>query len=192
MTARVDLFLSIPSLLIAASLVVTGALAHGGEVHGDEGHAPLATLAVAPRAVAQSDQFELVAVLEANPRAGQRLRLTADRFVSNEPVTGAKIEIEANGENALAQEETPGVYVLALAALADAAPGAKLPLTISIEAGDTADLLTTTLEIPATTDPLPSALHERSPWVRWLAGVALALTAALLLIRARKPGKTRE
>jgi cobalt-zinc-cadmium efflux system membrane fusion protein len=46
----------------------------------------------APRAVAATEDFEVVAVLE-----GKQLVVYVDRFASNEPVAKAKVEIEGAG-----------------------------------------------------------------------------------------------
>ena len=75
--------------------------AHDGEDHGT-GPAPAPTVATAPRAVAQTDAFELVATLD-----GQTLTLTLDHFATNEPVANAQIELEAGPLKAMA---TPVSY----------------------------------------------------------------------------------
>lgn len=175
------------SLLALGALGSIGASAHGGEDHGDEAKAPAPTVAIAPRAVAQSEDFELVAVLEEEKPEGRRLSLTLDRFATNEPITGAKLEIEGSGQNVATKETSPGVYVAAFGVPANATPGTKLPLTISIEAGDSADLLTTTLEIPAPPDSVAAHVHGRGEIASWLAGAVLGLaTVVLLIVRRRR------
>lgn len=175
------------SLLVSGTLGSTGASAHGGEDHGDEAKVPAPTVATAPRAVAQSDDFELVAVLEEEKPQGRRLSLSLDRFTTNEPIVGAKLEVEGGGQNVVAKETSPGVYAASLGVLTNTAPGTKLPLTISIEAGDSADLLTTTLEIPASPESAAAHAHGRGEIVSWLAGAALGLAAvALLIVRRRR------
>lgn len=170
--------------LLASGLLLgsSTASAHGGEDHGDAAHAtPLPAMAAAPRADAQSDEFELVAVLE----EGGQMRLTLDRFATNAPVVGAKLEVDGNGQNAVATETSPGVYVAKLGALAGAAPGTKLPLTISIETGDSADLLMATLEIPA---PVAGGVTHVRGWsetVTWLLSAVFGLAAVALLIARR-------
>jgi len=186
-------------IVFALSIVVIGALgstvasAHGGEDHGDEAKTPVPTAAVAPRAVAQSEDFELVAVLEDAKPDGRQLSLSLDRFATNEPVVGARLEVEQGGQSITAREISPGLYVVPFGAAANAAPGTKLPLTISIEAGDSADLLAATLDIPAPSDAADAHAHGRSEIVNWLAGAAIALVAVALLIarcRHQKPGVT--
>ncbi len=187
MSVQIKRIVVVLGLLVFGALGSTGASAHGGEDHGDEAKAPAPTVATAPRAVAQSEDFELVAVLEDAKPDGRRLSLSLDRFATNEPIVGAKIEVEGGGQNMAAKETSPGVYVVPFGVPANAAPGTKLPLTISIEAGDSADLLTATLDIPAPPDSAAVHAHGRGEIVTWFAGAALGLAAvALLVVRRRR------
>jgi hypothetical protein len=62
-----------------------------------------------------------------------------------------------------------------------------LPLTISIEAGDSADLLTTTLEIPAPSASVAAHVHGWGEIAAWLTGTVIGLAAvALLIVRRRR------
>lgn len=162
-------------LFISAPLT---AFAHGGEDHGAP--APSISSSAAPRAVASSDEFEAVAVLD-----GKKLVLYLDRFASNAPVVGAKVEIEGGGIKGAAAETSPGVYAMDAASVAPA----KHPLTISIEAGDSADLLSATLDVA----PPPTGVvhvHGWSEWLVWLsAGVLVLVGGALWAIRRRKQSK---
>ena len=65
-------------------------------------------------------------------------------------------------------------------------PPAKHALTISIEAGDTADLLTTTLDtsLPAAIDVQEHGWSKRIVWS--LAALLLLAAGALLIVRRRK------
>lgn len=125
--------------VIALCMLSFAALAHEGHDHGAE--TPPALAQAAPRAVAVSEDFELVAVLE--PDA---LRLYLDHAASNAPVTGASIEVESGPLKVQAQTEAAGVYRLPRSHWAT--PG-KHPLTFTLVAGEASDLLTTTLETPA-------------------------------------------
>jgi LPXTG-motif cell wall-anchored protein len=155
----------------------TAALAHGGEDHGAP--PPPINTAVAPRASASSDEFEVVTVL-----ADNKLLVYLDRFSSNEPVTGAKLEVEGAGLKGLAEETAPGIYTLA----ADDVPAAHHPLTLSIETSDSADLLTTTLDTTAGTSAVVH-VHTWGERAIWLGAAVLALAGgALLLVRRRKQG----
>lgn len=161
--------------------VVLFAVAFSAYGHGDEDHGaapPPVTQSMAPRAVAATEEFEVVAVLE-----DKHLVVYVDRYASNEPVAGAKVEIEGVGQQGIAAESAPGTYLLNLAA---ALPPAKHALTISIEAGDSADLLTATLD---TSLAAPAAAHAHywSEWIVWgLAALLLLVSAALLAARRRK------
>lgn len=141
----------IASLLLAGTSAVFG---HDGEDHGAP--PPAVSQTVLPRATASSEAFEMVAVLD-----GKRLVITLDRFASNEPVTGAKVEVEGGGLKGVAAESSPGVYSLDAAALT----AAKHPLTIAIESGDSADLLSATLD---TSMPPPEVTSAHAPsWREW-------------------------
>ena len=161
---------------VVLSAVVLSAYGHGDEDHGAA--PPPVTQSMAPRAVAASEEFEVVAVLE-----DKHLVVYVDRYASNEPVAGAKVEIEGGGLQGIAAESAPGTYLLNLAA---ALPPARHGLTISIEAGDSADLLTVTLDT-STAAPAASPAHFRSAWVVWgLAALLLLVSLAMLAARRRK------
>lgn len=165
----------------AATLVFAlSAWAHGGEDHGD-GAAPAMAVDVAPRAVAQSEDFELVAVL-----AQGRLTLYLDRYADNAPVADAEIEVESGATKSVAAQIAPGVYAVPGEAFAKAG---KYPLTISVQAGESVDLLGATLEFDGAAKAAEHA-HSRSEWAIWAAAATLLLAgAALLVLRRRKHSK---
>lgn len=186
MTARVHRWFMLLCLLFAGLLVNSMANAHEGEDHGDEGKRPAPNTAIAPRAPAQTDDFELVVLLDEGPSKSSRLLITLDRFKTNEPVVGAKLEVDAGGQSLPAQELSPGVYGVQLAALNRLAPSAKLPLTVTVETTDSSDLLTTTLELAA---PAPSAspeVHGRVEYVVRAAGATLILAVGIVLLVRRR------
>ncbi len=172
----------VSNYLMSITLVLSG-LAHGGGDSSDghsHGEAVKSDMAVdiAPRTSTQTDEFELVAVLE-----GKKLTLYLDRFTTNEPVADAEIEVESGTFKAVAVQVSPGVY--SLPAEAFALPG-KYPLAISVQAGDTADLLTATLDLAP-----PAAGVEYAPgwdkWAVWGASGALLLAGTgLVAVRRRK------
>ena len=153
----------------------------GGDSSDGHTHAPAEAIPLGvapPRAVAASEEFEVVAVLE-----GKHLVVYVDRFASNEPVVKAKVEVEGTGVGGPATETTAGTYVVNLPA---AVPPGKHPLTISIEAGDTADLLAATLDTSLATS---AAVHQhgRGEWIVWGVGGLLLLAAgALIIVRQRR------
>ncbi|MDD5324340.1 MAG: hypothetical protein PHR71_03350 [Polaromonas sp.] len=132
-------FLRILYFAMALAAPVTS-FAHGGEDHGDT-PAPLPTVASAPRAEAQTSDFELVV-----EQQGPSLLLFLDSFASNEPVTGAQVEVQSSNLQATATEVGPGAYRVAGGAWT--LPGTRA-LAISVQTANTADLLSATLEIPA-------------------------------------------
>ncbi|MDP3514914.1 MAG: hypothetical protein Q8S20_19405 [Sulfuritalea sp.] len=166
--------------LLLATIIAFPAWA-GGDSSDGHTHAapePLPVVTLSPRAAAATEEFEVVAALE-----GKKLVVYVDRYASNEPVAGAKIEVEGAGLQGVAAESAPGVYLMNLAA---ALPPAKHGLTISIEAGDSADLLTATLD---TSLAAPAAAHAHywSEWTVWgLAALLLIASGILLAVRRRK------
>lgn len=166
----------------ALAALALSAQAHNGEDHGNTPPPTTAPSApLGPRTEARTPDFELVAALEAG-----RLVLHIDRFSTNEPVTGAQVEVAAGTLQAVAAPTAPGVYSVPDAGFAQ--PG-TYPLTITIEAADTSDLLTATLEVPAAAttqsgDPGPAR------WWPWgLAGLLLTSGVGLgaLWRGARQP-----
>lgn len=156
---------------IAAILVFAGpALAHEGHDHGAE---PAPVTKVLPRAQAQSADFELVAVVHAD-----RVLLYLDRFATNEPVTGAKLEADLGSRRLAALERGEGAYELALAAGAG-----RVDLTVSVEAGDAVDLLPLSLEVPAVAAPVAPRLPR---WASLVAASAFLLGAGGLAWRLRR------
>lgn len=164
-------------LCVALACASLSAWAHGGEDHGADAPPPVGS-SVAPRAYAQTEDFELVAQLQ-----GTTLTLTLDQFATNAPVADAQIEVESGTTlKAQAQQIAPGVYTVRADALAT--PG-KYPLSFSVQAGDTADLLATTLD---TTAPVqaPAHVHGWSERVTWaLAAVVLVAGLGLVALRRR-------
>ncbi len=153
---------------------LSGAWAHGGEDHGAP--PPAVNQTVHPRAVATSDEFEMVAVLE-----NKTLSIYLDRLADNAPVTGAKVEVEGGGLKGVAAESAPGVYGLKATTLT----AAKHPLTIAVETPDSADLLSASLDLSAPpTEPVPP--HTRSDWVVGSGAASLAVAGGLLWRMRRK------
>ena len=167
---------------LMTAVLALPAWGHGDEDHGDGDHGSEVAAAVsagsAPRASAQSEEFELVAVLQ-----DKQLTLYLDRYATNEPVPDAQIELESGALRAVATQFAPGAYAIPREGFAK--PG-KYPLTISVQAGDTGDLLTATLDLTA-----PVAAVEQVPssktWAVWgAAGAALVVGAGLVAVRRRK------
>ena len=126
------------SAALVLMLVSGPGSAHPGH---DDTPEPVAT-AASPRTEAHSDDFELVAALAA-PHA---LTIYLDRFATNEPVKGAAIEVGENGGDTVkAEAQEDGTFLLRAPWLD--VPG-KHDLTFAIAAGDTADLMASSIELP--------------------------------------------
>jgi hypothetical protein len=135
--------------LLLGALLSFSALALPG-AHGPNGEhldAPTqAGASAAPRLEAKSELFELVATL-----AGGELSILVDRFDTNEPVLGGKVEVECGLLQAVAKFHADlGDYSVEdpalLAALAK--PG-EHALVFTVLAGDQTDLLDGTLKVAA-------------------------------------------
>lgn len=167
-------------LLATLALLPCLALAHEGHDHGPP--EPTMQADAAPRAAAESEAFELVAVLESGA-----LTLYLDRHASNAPVADARVEVESGARKALAEARGPGVYALPAGTLAK--PGSH-PLTITVQAGEEMDLLAATLVVPPPAQvPGDAAAGPavRIGWIGWAAGAALLGSLAVWLIaRSRK------
>jgi hypothetical protein len=115
-------------LLCVASAV---ALADDGHGHGDA--APAAASTASPRIAAHSELFELVGIVD----KGQ-MKVYLDRYATNEPVTGARIEYESGNNKGTAQPQPDGTYLVKFDALGK--PG-DLPFSFTVSAGPDTDLL---------------------------------------------------
>lgn len=157
-------------IFLVAALIALPVWAGGdsSDGHSHAAPAPVPVVASAPRTAAATEEFEVVAALE-----GLHLVLYVDRFASNEPVAKAKVEVEGAGLKGLAVEAAPGTYLLDLTA---PLPPGKHALTISIEAGDTSDLLSATLE----TSLLPLVASENPRY--WTRRIFWSVVALLLVV----------
>lgn len=178
-----------PTLVMLLLSLPLFAWSHGGEEHGDEAAAP-ATANHAPRAVARTDAFELVAVLDHHAQPPQ-LTVYLDQADTNAPIENAKLEVEGGAVKAQAQAREAGVYTLD--ATAWHKPG-RYPLSISVESPSGSDLLDTTLLVPDDEEDSPSHAHEGGPLParRWLLVTsALAVLATLVALGWRARSRTR-
>ena len=165
---------------LVPALAFAGGDSSDGHTHG--GAVPPEVIAeAAPRTSTQSDEFELVAVL-----AEGKLTLYIDRYADNAPVPDAEVEVESGTFKAVAAQVAPGVYTVPGQAFAQ--PG-KHPLTISVQAGDAADLLTATLDLALPAVGVEHA-HGWGEWTVWGAsGVLLLAGAGLVAVRRRKKNR---
>ena len=171
--------------LVAIAAAPRQALAGPGHDHGAE--APVVAGEAAPRTEAHSELFEFVGVLQ-EVEGGHALLIYLDRYTTNEPVEAAIVEVEVGGQSATAEPQPDGTYVLRARWLNQAG---RHDLTVSITAGDEADLLAASLMLPdetpaaavAATDPrarLQAALGDRRGPLT--AGLGFLLGAATVML----------
>lgn len=169
-----------------AGLVLTSAGAAPG-AHGPDGEhldAPATATAGAagPRLAASSELFELVAELK-----GGELVVLVDRYTTNEPVLGARLEVESGGHQASAGFRAErGDYVVAPGPLTQAlaTPG-EHPLVFTLTTADAADLLDGTLVMAGRADAAGAHDHGSGAHVHgtgldralWAGAAALLLGA---------------
>ncbi len=134
-------------LLVASTPTLAGPGAHGPNGEHLDGPTTVRAASALPRVEAQTETFELVAEL----RTGE-LVIVVDRFESNEPVLGARLEVESGSLKSLATfRAEQGDYVVTDAPLlkALAAPG-EHGLVFALVAGKDSDLLDGTLVTAST------------------------------------------
>ena len=140
----------------ALALVFVLAL-HPVQAHPGHDDAPApASGTAAPRTEAHSDLFELVATV----RGGTAV-LYLDRFATNVPVTGASIEVGEGDTTTKALPQPDGTYRLEAPWLARSG---RHELVFTVTAGDQADLLNASLDLPA--DDHPTAATPNGPRAR--------------------------
>jgi hypothetical protein len=177
-----------------AAMLLAGPMAASagpGHNHGHEGPAAPSGPAL-PRAVASSDLFELVAVLE-----GRQLTIFIDRAATNEPVVGAKLELELAGQKLQVQPvdaaqagAAGGDFTVTLPA---ALKEGVHPLTATVTAGADIDLLAGEFDIHGHAHDHAHAhggwlgervAHGPGAW-GWALGALIGLAIAALFWRRR-------
>ncbi|MGL4974665.1 MAG: efflux RND transporter periplasmic adaptor subunit, partial [Bosea sp. (in: a-proteobacteria)] len=138
---------------------IVGLKAHEGHDHG----APPTPVSntIAPRVDASSTMFELIAVYRNNA-----LTIFVDRFTTNEPVTGAQVEVDTPKGTLTAKENPDGTYALPAEW---AAAGGNFDLIFTVTAGSDLDVLTGTLKLPSATTPVQVVVKTS-----WLVASAVA------------------
>ncbi|BAL26750.1 hypothetical protein [Azoarcus sp. KH32C] len=149
---------------------------HEGHAHDDAPPAVQALASRSPRFEAQTDDLEVVGVLEAG-----ELTLYIDRRLTNEPLAGAQVEVEGAGVTGTATESAPATYRLPFAMPA----AGRHPLALTVQAGDLADLVAAELDIapPSGAPALAPAASGTPPWLPWSLGGALALVGVSVIAR---------
>jgi hypothetical protein len=172
------------AFLIAAVLwtaFATPAFAGPGHAHDDS--AVSASPAATPRFGTHSDLFELVGVLD-----GETVTIYLDRYATNEPITDARIEVDAAGQTTVAAPAPDGTYRMTLAGVSK--PGRHL-MTFTIAHGAEADLLEGAFDVVEATQI--NAIHGGGrTWLYAVVGAAiLSVVIGIALMRGRRRGAAR-
>ena len=114
--------------------------AHEGH---DDGEQPAVATGALPRGETDSNAFEIVAVAR-----GDHLEIHLDRFATNEPVTGAVLEVETPAGSAKATENADGTYRLPAPWLAK---NGRTDLIFTVTADGATDILPMTIQMPRET-----------------------------------------
>ena len=144
-------------LLIANPPALAAPGAHGPNGEHLDGPAPMRAASALPRVEAKTEAFELVAELRAS-----ELAILVDRYESNEPVLGAKLEVENGPLKAVAAfRAEQGDYVVTDAAMLKAveATGSKDFRGVQANVGE---VIAWRNMFWALTD---SMVHEPKPWI---------------------------
>jgi len=175
---------SLHRVILAASLAaghfffVSMALAHEGHDHDAP---PALNLPIAPRVVAVTPDYELVAVLSGQ----QRLTVFLHRFQTNEPVKDARLTVSAGERETEAVAKEDGVFEVSAAWISAAEP---VDIVFKLTLSDDQDILTGRLETTALTAPaqeLPSAsVAQQRQTLIVAAGALMAGVLLTLLIGA--------
>ena len=175
--------------LAALALALALPLAAAPGAHGPNGEhldAPASAVGgpMLPRMEANSDLFELVAEL----KNGQ-LRIYVDRYVSNEPVVDASVEVESGNFKGLAAYQAAEEHYLLdspdfIKVLGEAG---EHPLVFTILAGDDADLLNGTLDTRSADAGNGHDHGHGLEWAAWGVGGLLATGLIVVALRRRQP-----
>ena len=166
-------------VLVASMAFTSAALAGEGHDHGDA--ASVATGTGSPRVSSHSDLFELVGIVDAGA-----MTIYIDRHATNEPVTGAKVEVEAGTAKGIATPQADGTYRFEHAVLKEST---TLAVSFTVVAGSESDLLAGDLTL-ADSHAAHDDEHAARPWLRWAAYAAgtLALLVLAAVLMRRKQG----
>ena len=171
------------AMTAALCAAIAPASAHDGHDHGEQ--QPVSAGAP-PRGEAASDAFEIVAIVR-----GENLEIYLDRFATNEPVTGATLEVESPDGPVKAAAVPDGTYRVAAPWLAK---NGRADLIFTVTAGDTTDVLPVTIQAASGSaqgepqrDAAPSGYISKVSVLLVLGGALIgALLAAIALRGGRR------
>jgi len=169
---------------VTAALFAAIAPASAHEGHNHEEPPPVSAGAL-PRGETDSSAFELVAIAR-----GESLDIYLDRFATNEPVTGATIEVESPGGPVKAAEGPDGTYRVAAPWLAK---NGRADLIFTVTAGDATDILPLTIQMaPATVqgavrrDAAPDSHISMTSVLLVLGGALAGALLSAVVLRGRR------
>ena len=169
---------------VTAALFAAIAPASAHEGHNHEEPPPVSAGAL-PRGETDSSAFELVAIAR-----GESLDIYLDRFATNEPVTGATIEVESPGGPVKAAEGPDGTYRVAAPWLAK---NGRADLIFTVTAGDATDILPLTIQMaPATVqgavrrDAAPDSHISMTSVLLVLGGALAGALLSAIVLRGRR------
>lgn len=157
--------------LLAFTFLMAGffavASAHEGQSHDKELNSQN-NVATAPTLTAVSENYELVAVVQA-----RQMTVYLDQFKSNTPIVDADLDFDFSGTVVKATRNADGTYSVALPKNVDLK--SSIPVTVTILAAAGADLLSGDLVIAKS--------DKHSSWSTfWVMAIVAACLIALLLI----------
>ena len=171
--------LAVTAVLCAA---IAPASAHEGHDHGEQ--QPVSAGAL-PRGEADSDAFEIVAIVR-----GENLEIYLDRFATNEPVTGATLEVESPDGPVKAAAGADGTYRVAAPWLAK---NGRTDLIFTVTAGDTTDILPLTIQTApgaaqsaAQRDAAPGGHISKVSVLLVLGGALIGALLSAIALRGRR------
>ena len=171
--------LAMTAVLCAA---IAPASAHEGHDHGEQ--QPVSAGAL-PRGEADSDAFEIVAIVR-----GENLEIYLDRFATNEPVTGATLEVESPDGPVKAAAGADGTYRVAAPWLAK---NGRTDLIFTVTAGDTTDILPLTIQTApgaaqsaAQRDAAPGGHISKVSVLLVLGGALIGALLSAIALRGRR------
>jgi hypothetical protein len=162
------------AMVCAACLTAGLALAGEGGGAAPKASAQAGAADMTTRSEAQTELFELVAT-----SGNGQLTVFLDRYATNEPVTGAKVEVESGNWKAVAQENGDGSYRVKTEQFGK--PG-RYPLQFTVQAGTDADLMETTLIVAEAAEPDAAPVPWSSGAMWWWGGALVVLTALVTLV----------
>lgn len=171
----------VATILLALLSLSAPVIGHEGHDHGAT--AKPADVRLAPRFEVLSEEVEVVGVL-----ADKNLLIYLDRVSDNRPIQGAQIEVEGPGIKGVASAMAGGVYQLPAAALAQAG---KYPLTLTIQAGESVDLLAATLVVGEVPAAASAEDNSGRPWWPLAVILLLLVSGGLVARRLRRQAAAR-